>query len=146
MCRSGCQRTSWTRTRRWVGRQGGVLGGGRRGAGEGGDGDGARARLWGGQLPRRKRLNTLVRAVRDWHGRAAARNDRASMDAATAPPFPNPQARKPITELKGNICVTHNFDGNAADDVSGRAHARRRCVGSWGGEGGARIAALRALG
>jgi hypothetical protein len=30
------------------------------------------------------------------------------------------QLRKPITELKGNVCVTHNFDGTARDNVRGR--------------------------
>ncbi|KIY94890.1 hypothetical protein MNEG_13073 [Monoraphidium neglectum] len=33
--------------------------------------------------------------------------------------FCPPSARKPITELKGNVCVTHNFDGSAEDHVGG---------------------------
>lgn len=39
--------------------------------------------------------------------------------------------RKPITELKGNVCVTHNFDGLATDNV-------RPGGGQWGLRAGKR--------
>lgn len=80
---------------------------------------------------RRLTPNFKVRAEVEFAGRcsfpltvkcyAVGQADKDALPEWVPDDFLDPEAaalRKPVTELKGNVCVTHNFDGSAEDNVS----------------------------